>query len=341
MAKERHLTSTGDLQSTFNELSSTWSSPATNRAPVGVFWDCENLPVPKRASTSQIVRELQKFADGLGDVQLIRAYGQDTCFKKQKEIRRCNVELVVVPPGRNMADNAIKKDAERLLLREIACLLNSGRDCKVTNFEHPFVIILSQDRDFLPFILTLVRTGVRVVALFSLTTKQNQDQSENWRSALLQSNVSVQSSEKRLFKLVPTNSSTHNPPTSSSPPTLTSNVPKLARLKYEIITVVGAHGACNIEQFYELYHAVFGKQFSYKDHGFNGQHQLISALKGSIGKRRWCIQALDFPAAAGRTAEIEDPEAVGSAVEEPPSSKARKAKGSCEPAACAAFEADA
>ncbi|CAI5458620.1 unnamed protein product [Closterium sp. Yama58-4] len=171
------------LEGLFNE------HPRTRFAPY-------NQPVSLRGRPDLTIHRSEH---SLGDVQLIRAYGQDTCFKKQKEIRRCNVELVVVPPGRNMADNAIKKDAERFLLREIACLLNSGRDCTGTNYEYPLVVILSQDRDFFPFILTLVRTGVRVVALFSLTTKQNQDQSEKWRSALLQSNVSVQTSEKRLL----------------------------------------------------------------------------------------------------------------------------------------------
>ncbi|CAI5492815.1 unnamed protein product [Closterium sp. Naga37s-1] len=77
-----------------------------------------------------------------------------------------------------MADNAIKKDAE--------------------SFELPLVVILSRDRDFFPFITTLVRTGVRVVTVFSLTTKRNQEHIERWRSALTQSKVSVHSSEKRL-----------------------------------------------------------------------------------------------------------------------------------------------
>ncbi|KAL8277267.1 hypothetical protein RQP46_010336 [Phenoliferia psychrophenolica] len=149
-------------------------------APVAVFWDYENLPIPRDIGEAEAVSRLRKMAIGYGHLAVLKAYLDTSLQGTNTKIRsamQCSGVSIIDTPH-----NGSKEVADKMLIVDI---MTFALDQKAP----ATIILISSDRDF-AYLLATLRNRCYNVVIFtnhhqSTSLRAQADEIKEWRTDVL------------------------------------------------------------------------------------------------------------------------------------------------------------
>ncbi|GJP39373.1 hypothetical protein CLOM_g23749 [Closterium sp. NIES-68] len=149
-----------------------WSKP--KQAPVAVFWDYDNCPVPLGVDTRSFVSSLRLVSAAHGLPVIFRVYGTPAVMApRARELRDCGVELIRALPGKDIAEKQIYVDVMEFLLDGRDGTYGSYAVSGVENLDprQSCVVLISKGTGYYPLLLALENRAVKKIVITSLSRR--------------------------------------------------------------------------------------------------------------------------------------------------------------------------